>query len=313
MTNYLYIALDVRPMCTGILNVTPVRAVEAKEGTQSPVLPTTLTGFYIMGPQRIDLTGNRYGRLVVLGYSHQNKNTLSLYYWNCQCDCGNKKLVSSICLKNGTTKSCGCILREFNNTKIVHGLCIGGSFPLEMNSWAQMKQRCYNEKCLAFKNYGGRGIKVCERWLNSFSNFIEDMGVKPTLNHSLDRFPDINGDYEPGNCRWATRQEQSVGKRKTVWIEYNGKKYYQSSFCKLFGVARTSLVNRLRNGWTLEQIVEHYKHPFSKHTENEIYAIRKMRMGGVKIEDIVKLTGLSIGSVKHILSYRSYKNIKPKL
>lgn len=108
----------------------------------------------------------------------------------------------------------------------------------EYRSWASMKNRCYNNKLVDFKNYGGRGIIVCDRWLNSFENFYRDMGKKPTAGHSIDRFPNKNGNYEPTNCRWATKVEQVRNQRSNIWIEYNGKKMLQKDWETYFNVSR---------------------------------------------------------------------------
>lgn len=129
------------------------------------------------------------------------------------CDCGNKTIVSTGNLKNGTTKSCGCYQREYQAKRgrknfYKHGLSNHPLYP----TWSTMKSRCYNKNNISYKNYGARGIKVCDRWLNSFENFLKDMGEKPSDKHSLDRI-DINGDYEPSNCRWATPEEQAINKR----------------------------------------------------------------------------------------------------
>lgn len=160
-----------------------------------------------MMKQLIDLTGKRFGRLTVSGRNTEN-DMRNGAMWDCICDCGVSKTISSNALRRGATISCGCYKRE--NTSIVkrkHGL--HGVDEYEV--WINMLGRCRNKHKKEFKNYGGRGIKVCERW-SEFNNFIKDMGKRPSKFHSLDRI-DVNGDYDPQNCRWSTKTEQARNKR----------------------------------------------------------------------------------------------------
>ena len=131
-------------------------------------------------------------------------------YVICECECGNKKRVRHDHFLNNKIRSCGCrrteLLREKN---VIHGKIKTG----EYRSWLALRRRCYYEKDLRYKHYGGRGIEVCDRWKNSFVNFYSDMGDKPDKTYSIDRI-DVNGNYEPTNCRWASIKEQSINKRK---------------------------------------------------------------------------------------------------
>ncbi len=154
----------------------------------------------------IDLIGRRYGRLVVLRRS-QNKGRSPM--WRCRCDCGAvEKDISGCALKSGATSSCGCYRNDRVRATIsTHGEG-GAVFSPEYKAWRNMLGRCTKPGSIGWHRYGGRGIAVCERWLNSFENFLADMGRKPSPAHTLDRYPDNDGNYEPGNCRWATMKEQ---------------------------------------------------------------------------------------------------------
>ncbi len=127
----------------------------------------------------------------------------------CICDCGTVKAVHYQPLRNGVTKSCGCIRVD----RAIHGMWKS----TEYRVWGGMKQRCHNARCVHYSRYGGRGIKVCKRWRDSFQAFLKDVGPRPSMDHSLDRFPDNDGDYKPGNVRWATREEQRANTRAVVW------------------------------------------------------------------------------------------------
>jgi hypothetical protein len=129
----------------------------------------------------------------------------------CICDCGNTGTYYLCNLKSGKTKSCGCLYNETRVGNYKHG----GTGTREYSIWKAMKRRCYNKNVKDYPNYGGRGIIVCDRWLNSFENFISDMGKKPSAEYSIDRI-DVNGNYEPSNCRWATPKEQRLNQRKTL-------------------------------------------------------------------------------------------------
>lgn len=159
--------------------------------------------------------GDRYGRLVVVSPAETvNKHRRFV----CACDCGSETTVRSDHLRGGKIKSCGCLWRQQTpcangpqNMNYRHGR---RSSP-EYSSWAKMIQRCENPNTNRFQHYGGRGIRVCSRWRESFAAFIEDMGEKPSKKYSIDRI-DVDGNYEPGNCRWALPSEQRMNRRDSV-------------------------------------------------------------------------------------------------
>lgn len=165
--------------------------------------------------ERFDLTGQRFGRLVVLAYAASKRNRRT---WTCRCDCGRGAVVSSDALRGGRTVSCGCrqasVLGDSTRTH-------GGSRTPVHRVWNTMKYRCYNPNSPEYPYYGGRGIQVCERWQNSFAAFRSDMGPRPA-GGSIDRI-DPDGNYEPGNCRWATQREQVRNSRAAKLCEEDAR------------------------------------------------------------------------------------------
>jgi hypothetical protein len=158
----------------------------------------------VRGRAAIDLVGERFGELIVLARAGSNRARASL--WECQCDCGKKKTINRTSLVSGHTKSCGCLHRRAN------GEAANGRQTPEYTAWAQMIRRCESKDHKKWHRYGGRGISVCKEWRESFHAFLAYTGRRPTKLHSLDRYPNRNGNYEPGNVRWATRAEQQANR-----------------------------------------------------------------------------------------------------
>lgn len=158
-----------------------------------------------------DLTGQRFGRLKVISFSHLNKWRSAC--WKCTCRCGKISIVQGCHLQSRKTVSCGCFNREATRKReYKHGYSSRGTLSVEYTCWICMRCRCHNPKHRDYKWYGARGISVCKRWRDSFPNFLADMGFKPSSDLSLDRI-DNDGNYKPGNCRWATAKQQANNQR----------------------------------------------------------------------------------------------------
>lgn len=156
------------------------------------------------------MIGERFTKLVVIEECNEKFSKRGKRYV-CQCDCGNQSIVRSDFLKSGNTKSCGCILGKPSKpraTKERHGM----SYSSEYRIYNAMKSRCYNDKVKGYEYYGGRGVIVCDRWLESFQNFYDDMGPRPN-ELSIDRINN-DGNYEPDNCKWSNKSEQNMNRRK---------------------------------------------------------------------------------------------------
>lgn len=206
---------------------------------------------------RIDLTGNVYGKLTVISYSKKDKHGVS--YWLCRCECGVEKVCNSMTMKAGRTVSCGCvgkINRDIGRAKLITKRTTHGkSGTREHHIWQNMIYRCENENCRQFKNYGERGIKVCDEWRWSFEAFLEDMGELPTQEHSIDRI-DNDGNYEPENCQWSTKREQSNNRRNNRILEYNGQSLTMQQWADKIGMNKITIHARLSAGWSVAKAIE---------------------------------------------------------
>lgn len=196
-----------------------------------------------------ELTGQKFGRLTVVKRSPEVPKSGHIQ-WECLCDCGKEILALGTNLVKKNTMSCGCLRREIHTT---HGL---SSAP-EYCVWEGIIQRCTNPNYTQYRDYGGRGITVCDRWKNSFENFYNDVGPRPEKGYTIDR-EDNNKGYEPGNCRWVTRREQMNNRRNNVYYEFKGKEYQIHQLMLLPEVIATGIsIHALRYrlatmGWTVE-------------------------------------------------------------
>lgn len=194
-------------------------------------------------PITYNLHGKRFGRLEVTGYINIPGRTGR---WTCRCDCGNVKNILARNLYSGMVNSCGCWQREKATAdSTTHGM----NDTREHRIWRGAKTRCFNPKEPFWLSYGGRGITMCERWKNDFAAFFADMG--PSNGLELDRI-DNNGNYEPGNCRWATRKQQTNNTRRTRFIENDGKRLPVTEWGRLTGINSKLIRQRLDMGFSVE-------------------------------------------------------------
>lgn len=197
------------------------------------------------------LVGQRFGRWVVVDRAENAGNGQSR--WQCLCDCGNSKTVVRSVLVDGRSASCGCLKRENNIVRSTrHGHATCGVSPT-YHSWSAMVARCTNPAHRSYESYGGAGITVCNRWL-VFLNFLDDMGEKPA-GMSIDRFPDQRGNYEPGNCRWATATAQARNKTTNRMLTFNGETKPLAAWAECLGVKSKTLADRIANGWSDDEAI----------------------------------------------------------
>jgi hypothetical protein len=189
-----------------------------------------------------------YGRLTVL-----SRNGDRAF---CRCKCGKEKEVRVKGLRDGVTRSCGCLRREVTAAKNRrHGFAQRAHCPPEYHIWKRMRQRCNDPNSHEWDNYGGRGIKVSARW-DDFSVFLSDMGPRPSPKHQLDRYPNNDGDYRPGNVRWANLTEQARNKRNTIRVTYNSTVVTLADLADLLALPYGSLYSRYRRTRDINLAIE---------------------------------------------------------
>lgn len=198
--------------------------------------------------------GTRFGRLTVIAECEIPTNATGRHYF-CQCECGEATVSKCRVLLNGTKSSCGCLAIEgLINRSRTHGHGkngTGGNGSRTYISWTQMRQRCLNPHHTFYAEYGGRGITVCARWVNSFENFLADMGERP-MGMSLDRIDVLKG-YSPENCRWLSQKGQCRNKRDNLLLTYNGKTLCASEWAEITGLPQSTICKRYRSGWDAER------------------------------------------------------------
>lgn len=199
-----------------------------------------------------DITGRRFGRLVVLGLVRMEQRTSGsrikrVPVFLAQCDCGETKEALGRNMVQGITSSCGCLQAE---TRLLSGIKSAThrmTKSPEYAAWSAMRNRCYKPKTHNYPLYGGRGITVCAEWRDSFQAFFQDMGARPSPAHSLDRI-NVDGNYEPSNCRWATLGIQNTNRRNTVYVEMAGERVSLSEASRRCGLPRSTIGDRYKSG-----------------------------------------------------------------
>lgn len=198
-----------------------------------------------------DISGQKFGRLTALYHLHNTKGRTK---WLCVCECGNLKWVSITHLRGGATKSCGCYNKEQCKMKFTKH---GKRYDRLWNIWEHIKQRCYNINNKNYKDYGGRGIAVCDEWRNDFQAFYDwaiNNGYDDTL--TIDRI-NVNGNYEPNNCRWVPNKQQARNRRNNRTFTINGETHCLSEWCEVLNLKRSTVFNRVNTlGWSIERALE---------------------------------------------------------
>lgn len=205
-------------------------------------------------PKLCDLTGQRFGRLIVVDRAKNNK--FNQVCWICQCDCGNTTVVIGSRLMQGKTKSCGCLQKEATaNRNYNKGTAKGDSTTKLYVVYKAIKARLYNKNNKSYCNYGGRGIKMCQEWLDDFQSFKKWAHLNGYAEGlTIDRI-DVNGDYEPSNCRWVSKAEQAINKRNNHLITCQGETKTLSQWADISGVCHATIIDRISRGWDIEKAI----------------------------------------------------------
>lgn len=208
----------------------------------------------------IDITGNKYNKLKVISFYDIKDNKSR---WLCQCDCGNQKILYGKDIKNGNTKSCGCSLRKKKYDKETEKI-----MKRLQNIYYCMKQRCYKKNNPTYKYYGARGVTICEEWLkdiNNFHNWAMSSGYKNNL--TIERI-DVNGNYEPNNCKWVTKTQQGYNRTNTVSYTIDNQTKCLSEWCKIYNINYEVVYKRLKRG---QDIKEALSEPINEKYRNNLY------------------------------------------
>lgn len=222
-------------------------------------------------PKYIDLRGERFGKLTVIERAGVDSRGERL--WLCECDCGNTAIASTSVLRGNRKKSCGCLYAEaVRGNAYKHGKAYSRIY----REWRNMKYRCRNPNSSSYAWYGGRGIQVCDRWLK-FETFYDDVSMLPHFgdpNYTLDRI-DGDGNYEPGNVRWADKFTQANNRNSNMMITYNGETHSLAEWSRKLDINYNTLKSRLRLGWPVERVFTTKKQTIPRENSNHYYERKK--------------------------------------
>jgi hypothetical protein len=257
----------------------------------------------------VDLTGRRQGRLKVLARAGKNKHGQSL--WRVLCDCGSEKVLPQGVISSGRTSSCGCLR---------HGHARRGAISAEYAVWHSMINRCTKPRHKSWPRYGGRGVRVCNRWSN-FERFLADMGRRPSPAHQLDRYPDNDGNYEPDNCRWALPVENARNRSTNVKIAALGQVRCVTEWAELTGITPQAIRRRIARGWDAARAATTpratqaqgsnagSKHGLAKLIESDVLRIREECAGEATQRSVAQKYGVCAQSVSDIVRRRRWRHV----
>jgi len=242
-----------------------------------------------------NLTGQRFSRLIVIERvkNHIQPNGSQYVQWLCKCDCGNEVIVLAGHLVSGHTKSCGCLHKE-KLTK--HGKSRTKIYQV----YRDMKARCYNPNCKPYKNYGGRGIKICNEWKNNFKIFYDwaiNNGYQDNL--TIDRI-DVNGNYEPSNCRWVNKYIQSRNRRTNRYITYNNETHCITDWAEIYGIRKDIIKYRLEHNWSIEKTLTT---PVAKKKTHKVICVETNKIYKSTV-DASKKTNIRVTTISNCCSHR---------
>lgn len=254
----------------------------------------------------VDLTGSIFGRLTAISFVGGKK-------WLCACVCGGEAVVSRSNLVAGNSTSCGCKRRETTSRLLTKH---GGRRTSEYKIWLGVKQRCLNPKNPSYRHYGGRGITVCVRWAESFERFLADVGPRPSMSHTIDR-KDNKGNYEPGNCRWATHTEQMNNTRRNRLVTVSGETMTLSEAERRgqLAVPAGHVASRVHAGWDIDAAVSTPSkrrgndHAQSKLNEQAVIQIRAMCGAGATQDYVAQQFGVSQAVISRIVHNKIWRHV----
>lgn len=270
-------------------------------------------------PTPIDLRGGRFGRLEVLERKAIPKNGRNRVYWKCLCECGGQVDVRTDSLTRGLVQSCGCLKRERDRINLTANHSHKMSGTRLYHTWTQMKQRCHNKNNNSYERYGGRGIKVCKEWRESFDPFhVWAIENGYSDNMTIERI-DNNADYSPDNCRWATNKEQSRNRRSNIKIAHQGRKVTLMELSEISGIDYKVIHGRYERGDRGESLIrpsgddrknlKGSEQHLSKLIERKVIEIKALLKTGAKQKDLATKYNVSPSTINSIAKGRTWKHV----